>query len=93
MMPASAKSKVVVGLNDLILLKELKEAVALMFFSMDDLDMKEISNRSKLSLPTLYNLRRGHFSLDVRYRTIERLGVAAGMRVTMSRSDIRISLI
>lgn len=69
------------------LLDELRAFVGLCFVSLHDLDMKEISNLSHLSLPTLYNLKRGHFSLDVRHRTLVSLGVAAGIQFKTERFD------
>lgn len=73
-------------------LKELEAFVALCFVSLDGYDDKEIANFAGRSHYTIRRLRAGQYSLDIRYRTVEALGAAAGLKLVIGTASAHIEL-
>jgi hypothetical protein len=63
------------------LMPDLKAFVRLCFACIDETDIKVISNRTQLSVSTLYRLDREDFTGNIRWMTIAKLGNAAGLRL------------
>lgn len=73
-------------------LRELEAFVALCFASLEGYDDKEIANFTGRSHYTIRKLRIGQYSLDIRYRTVESLGAAAGLKLVIGTDSARIEL-
>lgn len=58
----------------------------------DKVDCKDIANRSLLSLSTIQRLRRGGGSLRCRFNTIESLGRACGVELTLTPTGTQLYL-
>lgn len=85
--------KQVRGLSRKQRLEELRAFVALCLASLEDYDLKEVSNMTHLSLATIYRLHSGQVSLCTHYGTLQALGYAAKLRLTWDDMEIRIALI
>lgn len=86
----SSRSRVI-SMSDRI--KEVYAFVDLCFASLDEPDLKEIANQTRLSVSTLYRLRSHEFTLCTRIGTIQSLGYAAGFRMEWHGTHPRISLV
>lgn len=74
-------------------LKEWFAFVDLCFMSLDEPDLKEISNKTGLCLSTLYRLRHHNFTLAVHVGTVEALGLAAGLKLTHTKHGHRVIVV
>lgn len=72
-------------------LEEIQTAVALCFATAEEdgkVDYRDIANRSRLSLATIYRLRDGNFTLNMRIRTLQALGYATGFRLDLTDNGV-----
>lgn len=74
-------------------LKELEAFIALCFLSLDGYDDKEIANFSGKSYYTIRRLRAGQYTLDIRYRTVEALGAAAGLKLVIGEHSASVEMV
>ncbi len=74
-------------------LEELRTFVSLCFAVMGEPDLKEISNRTRLSVTTLRRIQTNQLTLAVRFGTIQALGLAAGLRLEMTESASKVVLV
>lgn len=71
--------------------QDLKTFVSIAFLNLSKgkkIDFKELSNKTQLSVSTLYRLNNRKFTLKVRFGTIQALGIAAGLRLEMTQSKV-----
>lgn len=76
--------------------KELAIFVRMCFGVMQDEDLedlREISNRAQLSVSTLNRLRNETFTSRVRFWTIQKLGMAAGLSLSLTDKGAKVSLV
>ncbi len=78
-------------------LKDLQATITLCFVLImegpdDTVDMRELSNRSRLSLATLYRLRNGEASLAMRFGTIQAFALACGVSIETRETGIHMYL-
>jgi len=77
-------------------LTDLKAFVNLCFGCLENddetVDLKEIANKTRLSLTTIWRLRTNQFTLAVRYDTIQRLGYSAGLKLTYEEGRALVAL-
>lgn len=75
-------------------LKDLHALVGICFGVLSEKnDDKEICNLTGLSISTIQRLWRGHYSLAVRFGTIQALAAAAGLRVELTEYGCEVRLI
>lgn len=73
-------------------LGQLRAFVDLCFASLDD-DLKEVANQTGLCVATLRRLKYGKLTLLVRFGTVQALGMAAGYRMEMQKTRVRMFII
>lgn len=73
-------------------LKDLQSLVGICFELLSDYSMVSIAYASGLSVGTLYRLQSMEFTLAVRYNTIERLSMTAGLTLSWEQGRPYISL-
>jgi len=73
-------------------LRELQSFVSLCFGMLTDYDNKEICNLSGLSLRTINRLHSLEFSLCIQFKTVQALGIAAGLEISLTpySSEVRL---
>lgn len=64
-------------------LSQLKTTVTLCLSLLQQYDNKEIANYTGLHHNTISRLRNGHISLKMHFRTVQALGLAAGLLIEM----------
>lgn len=74
-------------------LDELRTFIQLCFTMLEGKSLKEVSKATGLSLSTIYRLWYGQFSLDIRYRTVQAMGHAAGLELTWKGRKAKVRLI
>lgn len=67
-------------------LEEFYHYVDLCFAALDEPDLKEVANLTKLHPSTLWRLATHNFTLAVHAGTIQALGLAAGLNLTWEHS-------
>lgn len=73
-------------------LEQLKAYVRICFALIAEEDPKEVANKTGLSLSTIHRLASEDFSLDIRFRTYQSLGLAAGVEITIKPHSITMNL-
>ena len=73
-------------------LDTLTVIIGICFTLLEDKDFKEVSNLTGLSLSTIHRLYNGEYTLNVRWGTIQALGIAAGLEITSTpyQSTVRL---
>lgn len=73
-------------------LEELTAFVNLCFTMLEDKSLKEVAKLTGLSLSTIYRLWNNQISLDMRFRTVQAMGKAAGLELTWKgkRASVRL---
>lgn len=71
---------------------ELRHFIALCFLSLEGYDDKEIANFTGKHWHTIYRLRSGRYTLDLRYRTVEAIGAAAGLKLRIGDKGVEVEL-
>lgn len=74
-------------------LGELKAFVRLCFALIGEDDLKEIVNRTHLSISTLRRLALEEYTLAIRWGTIQRLSAAAGVRLVLTKTTASMELV
>lgn len=74
-------------------LEELTAFVNLCFAMLEGSSVKEVCRLTGLSSATVYRLWNNQFSLDVRFRTVQALGHAAGLELTWKGRKAKVRLI
>lgn len=78
-------------------LADLQAFIDLCFAVLNEPDMKEIANRTMLSVSTLYRLA-GHYpdqplTLAVHFGTVQALGLAAGLKIQAVETGYTVTLV
>jgi hypothetical protein len=73
-------------------LDELKSFIALCFAVMEEPDLKEIANKSGLSLSTVRRLSYGQLTLKTHFGTVQAMGYAAGLRLELTPTKARVAV-
>ena len=74
-------------------LKELRSYVDICFAMLEEQTYAEVAENSGLSLGTIYRLQNHDFTLRVQFRTVQALGIAAGLRLEWTKYAAAVKLI
>ena len=77
---------------DETLLEDLQAFVRLCFLALNEEDLKEVANKTQLSLSTVRRLLFEECTINVRWGTIAKLGNAAGLRLHVSSDRKRATI-
>lgn len=82
-----------VQLTDAQRREELAAFVGLCFSLLEGMSHEAVAAKAKLSCSTIRKFRNGGFTLNCRFNTVQCLGYAAGLAMTVSQSKITVQLI
>lgn len=74
-------------------LAELRAFVRICFTAINEPDLKEVSNHTLLSVSTLKRIQTRKLSLNVRFGTIQALGLAAGLKLEWTETGCKMNLV
>lgn len=82
-----------VKITDEMRLDELSNTICICFAMLTEYDFKEIANLTGLCLSTIQRLYNGQYSLMIRWNTVDCLATAAGIRISRTKTGLKLRLV